>query len=149
MDSQQLFLHLVAEFICTLPATAGRCDAAAALRLAAVAKNPQRYRLSAWGWRAMRQAEVEQLRIMHLHQGHMDAFLGHVGTFIRSNTDAVAGSLMSRVRHVVSGCAILEALIINSESHVTSHLVRNWVRNEVLNGLRWWGPNHLATDQAA
>ena len=148
-ESQQLVLNLLTEWFVALPSTAGRCDAIAALRLAIVAKNQHRYRLSSWGWRAMREAECDQLKAMHLREASMDAWLQSVATIVRSNTGVAPGSLMARLRSVVSCCAILEHILQNAESSVTPVQIRDWVRAVFRRGLGWYRPDRLADDVTA
>jgi hypothetical protein len=147
LEHQQLFLSLVTEFFSALPVHAGRCDAAAALRLACTARSPQRHQLSCWGWRAMRQCELDAVRVLHLREQSYMEWFQLLGTLIRSNTDAVPGSLLSRLRYVISNCAVLEGIARNARSAATPRGVRSWFETQVERGRFWFGPENLAADQ--
>ena len=62
MPEQQVFIELVTLWIASCRPLPFRCDAAAAMSFACVARSGRRWQLSAWAWRAMRQCEVEHVR---------------------------------------------------------------------------------------
>jgi hypothetical protein len=90
----------------------------------------------------------EALRVLELREASYVAWFAQLGTLLRSNTDAVAGTLMHRVRYVISQCAVLEGVINNSRSTRTPAIAREWFEREVNRGLFWWPPHNLASDQA-
>ena len=96
----------------------------------------------------MRQCEVEVVRVLELRERNFMEWFGLLGTMLRSNTDAVSGSLMNRLRYVISQCAILEGIVNNARSTRTPPIAREWFEGEVQRGLFWWPPHNLATDQA-
>ena len=113
-SEQQLFLTLVTDFVVSVPARAGRCDAAAALSLACVARSQDRHRLACWGWRAMREAErdeiVERENHAALIRRRVRRAVGATGLQVHVNDD-----VMDWVRHVareyrVERAVALEAL---------------------------------------
>ena len=95
----------------------------------------------------MHRREVAALRVLEVREESIREWMQAVATLIRSNSDIAGGSLMSRVRRAVSGCAVLDGLMHNTGSSVTPQAVRDWVHNEVRNCLRWWSPTRLADDQ--
>ena len=146
-SAQQLFLELMTAFVATVPANAGRCDGQAALALACVARSPQRFRLSAWGWRAIRNAETSLLRAMHQQeQGYTD-WLGAADVLIRSNTDVRGGSLSSRLRQVVADWSTWEATLRNLPERCPQFALRTLIDDELQRSRFWFGVDRLMNDQ--
>ena len=148
-EQQQLVLSLVADFIVAMPiARWNRCDGLAALRLSCVARNQQRHRLTSWGWRQLCRCEQSSVRLLDTRQQRVNDWLDNVSTLLRSNTNAVQGSLLSRLRTVISAAAILEGIERNARSVRTPAVIREWIAAQVNLGHFWFGVENLSDDQA-
>ena len=139
----QLFLELLTEDITRVP-NANEGHAAAALALACTAKNPQRHRLSAWGWRGMHAAEQERARALRTDIQYRDDWLERAATLIRSNTDVMGGSLMVRLRNVVSGWAVFHSVLHNLSARQPNLLPM--IQEEQRRAEFWFGPRNMAQD---
>jgi len=147
-EQQELVLALVSEFVVSMPVSRyNRCDGFVALRLACVARNPQRHRLSAWGWRQLCLCEQVFVRRLNVELGQIRELLERFGTLLRSNTSALAGSLTSRIRQVISGAAIMEGIERNSRETRTPVVVREWVETQMRWGRFFFGTQNLSDDQ--
>ena len=146
-DRQQTFLMLVTDFVVGGSADrAGRCNALAALRLASVARCSDRHRLASWGWKALAKFEGESARALRLREVSFGQWFVELGALVRSNTDVAGGSLMSRMRRVISEAAVLEGMLLNVWHPATSAATREWISTEMDHCLRWWRHDRLSTD---
>ena len=140
---QQLILELLTVDITQAPTT-NEGSAAAALALACTAKNPQRHRLSAWGWRGMHAAQQLRTRVLRENVQYRDDWMHHAATIIRSNTDIQGGSLMTRLRNVVSGWAVFEAVLRGLSARQPDLLPM--IQDEQRRADFWYGPRNIALD---
>jgi len=147
-EQQQLILALISDFVASMPLSRyNRCDGFTAIQLSCVARNPQRHRLSAWGWRQLCLCEQVFVRRLNVELGQFQELLDRLGTLLRSNTSALAGSLTSRIRQVVSASAILDGLERNSREVRTPAAVREWFASQMQWGRFFFGVDNLSDDQ--
>ena len=145
-SNQQIFMDTVAKFLTTMPRSAGRCDAHAALSFVCAAKCTFRYALSSWAWRALRACEVDAVRMAHIHQQHYIDLITTAETLIRSNSNIQGGSFLSRIRRLITEHAISTTVLVRLPQRIPT--IRSWVTEETQRQQTWYSPDSLAEDLA-
>ena len=92
--------------------------------------------------------EQTSVRLLNVQLGRLQEWLDRLGTLIRSNATVVEGSLMTRLRHVISASAILDGVERNSRSTRTPVAIREWIAAQMQWGRFFFGIDNLSDDQA-